>query len=127
MKKSVNTDRQCVIRIHNYISELGQIINSYNIQSFQDLRRSLAAKYAVTQLITNIYELSKMLQEDTLKSLTVFDQIKIRTVRQLASHEYTKIDFKPVFEICRQLTSKSVLDELTKFYEEDTDDVSKQD
>ena len=115
MEKSSSTDKQCLIRIRRYINDLGQIIDAYNIQSYQDLRKSLAAKYAVTQLITNIYELSKALHEDTLKSLIEFNQIKIRTVRQLASHEYTKIDFKPVFEVCKQLSSTAVSNELAKF------------
>ena len=119
MKKSAGTDRQCIVRIFNYIRELEQIIATYNIQSFQDLRISLAAKYAVTQLITNIYELTKALQELTLQSLTEFNKIKLRTARQIASHHYDAIEFRTVYNICLKLASEIVYNELNNWFGDD--------
>lgn len=118
MGKRSDIEIRCVKGIQAYIGDLQQIITDSNIQSFQDLKKSLAPKYAVTQLITNIYELSKELHSDTLQSLVEFSKINIRVVRQLASHKYKLIDFKPVFATCLQLTSESVSNELTKFQKE---------
>ena len=123
MKKSDQTDMRCVVRIRRYIRDLEQILEADNIKSFQDLKKSLAAKYAITQLITNIYELSDRMQDNALKNLEEFSKLRVnlKTTRQIASHDYVSIDFKPVYEVCRQLTSESVKHELSNYIEGDTD------
>jgi uncharacterized protein with HEPN domain len=115
MKKTAETDRHTAAKIQKYIADIKQILSNDNIGCFQELRRSLSAKYAITQLITNIYETARRFREEALKtSLPTFSNINLKRTRQLASHDYMSIDFKPVFEICQQLMSKKVREELER-------------
>ena len=67
------------------------------------------------------------MQDETLSSLKEFSKIRLRTTRQIASHDYASIDFKLVFNICNRITKDSVNDELSEFIEEDEDGNDKQD
>ena len=115
IKNSFNVNKQCVIKILKYTDENKQVLQQGNIETAQDLERSLSPKYAVTQLITNIYEVSKKLQPDILQSLTEFNRIKTRTARQIASHDYVKVDFNIILNICKNLTKDNVIAELNNF------------
>ena len=66
-------------------------------------------------MITNIHELKKKVQAQSLKTLHSFNKIDLKTARQIASHDYIKIDFKPIFEICMNLISDSAINELKGF------------
>ena len=127
MKKSLDTDKQCVGKILRYIGNIRQSLDHESVKSYEALEDTVSTKFAVTQLITNIYELSKHIQPTTLDSLKEFGKIRLRTTRQIASHDYAAIDFKLVFNICTRLTAKSVQDELSKFIKEDEDGNDKQD
>ena len=121
MKKSLATDKQCVGKILSYIENIRQSLDHENVKSYEDLEDTVSTKFAVTQLITNIYELSRHIQATTLDSLKEFGKIKLRTTRQIESHDYAAIDFKLVFAICVRLTKESVQDELSEFVKEDED------
>jgi uncharacterized protein with HEPN domain len=127
VKKSLNTDKQCVEKILKYIQNIRQALDHESVKSYESLEDTISAKFAVTQLITNIYELSKHMQETSLSSLKEFGKIRLRTTRQIASHDYASIDFKLVYTICLKLIAKSVSDELSEFTKEDEDGDSKQD
>jgi len=122
MKKSNSTDRQCLKRILRYIGDIQQIFEDADIKEFQDLKKSLMAKYATTQVLTNIYELSRKLQDTTLGGLTKFNSPILRTARQIASHNYEAIDFKSIYSLCMTLTGDTVRNELEAFLEVLKDD-----
>jgi len=82
------------------------------VNSFRDLQQSVSAKYAITQLITNVYELSRKLQEETLLKLTNFNSPTLRKARQIASHDYEATDFRSIYNLCSKLTSPVVKSEL---------------
>ena len=126
MKKSLNTDKQCVGKILRYIGNIRQSLDHENVKSYEALENTISTKFAVTQLITNIYELSRHVQKETLDSLNEFSRIRLRTTRQIASHDYASIDFKLVFTICTMLARDSVQEELSKFIEEDENGNDKQ-
>ena len=122
MRKSLVTDKHCVAKLLRYINDIQTIILEEEISSYQDLANSLSAKYAVTQLITNIYELSRKLQDETLRSSSSFSKIKTRTARQVASHDYSSVNFQAIFSICTQLSEAAVLNELQSFLNVEDDD-----
>ena len=122
MKKSISVDKQCVTKILSYIKNIKQVLEMENVKSSESLEDSIAAKYAVTQLVTNIYELSKNIQASTLSTLQDFSKIRLRTTRQIASHDYASIDFKLVYAICVRLMAQPVYNELSKFIKEDVND-----
>ena len=118
MKKTNETDKQCVVKILRYIKDMAIIFNEQQITSHRALEQSTAAKYAATQLITNIYELTKHMQESTLKSLATFAGINLKTSRQIASHNYAAIEFRAVYDRCVKLIADPVRDELCAFLED---------
>ena len=122
MKKSINTDKQCVAKILRYIQNIRSSLEYENIKSYKELEDSVSAKFAVTQLITNIYELSKHIQISSLNILIEFNKIRIRTTRQIASHDYAAVDFRLVYAICLKLIAQAVSNELSKFVEEACDE-----
>ena len=122
MKKSMNIDKQCVEKILRYIQNIRQSLDHEKVKSYESLEDTVSTKFAVTQLITNIYEISKHMQATTLDSLKEFGKIRLRTTRQIASHDYGSIDFRLVFNICTKLTAQPVSDELSEFIKEDADE-----
>ena len=121
MKKSLETDKQCVGKILGYIQNIRQSLDHESVKSYESLENTVSTKFAVTQLITNIYELSKHIQTSTLDSLKEFGKIRLRTTRQIASHDYAAIDFKLVYIVCSRLIAQPVCDELAEFIKEDVD------
>jgi len=117
MKKSFNTDTQCIVKILRYIDDIQAILDNDNVKSFQDLSNSLSAKYAVTQLLTNVYELSRKLQDSTLQSLKGFNSPVLKKARQIASHDYDAIDFRSIYNLCLNLTGEAVRKELQECLE----------
>jgi len=127
VKKSLDVDKQCAAKILKYIANIRNCLDHEKVISYESLEDSISTRFAVTQLITNIYELTKHMQIETLDSLTDFNKIRLRTTRQIASHDYGSIDFKLVFAICTRLTSEAVKEELSDFVKEDDDGNDKQD
>lgn len=117
MKKSTAIDRQCIAKILKYIGEIKEILERDGIASFQDLQDSLSTKYAITQIITNVYELSRKLQESALEKLKNFNTPTLRKARQIASHEYDAVDFMVIYNLCINLTDSAVVCELTSLME----------
>ena len=122
MKKSIQTDMQCVAKILKYIGDIKQILINESIKSYQNLENSLAAKYAVTQLITNVYELSTNLQPATLQLFTAFNSIEVSLARHISSHVYDKVNFRIIYRICTQLTDDNIFDELNKWRAENANE-----
>jgi len=122
MKKSIQTDTQCVAKILKYIGDIKQILINESIKSYQNLENSLAAKYAVTQLITNVYELSTNLQPATLQLFTAFNSIEVSLARHISSHVYDKVNFRIIYRICTQLTDDNIFDELNKWRAENANE-----
>ena len=81
MKKSSQVDAKCVSKMIKYVEDIREILTNEGVNSHVDLKQSLAAKYAVTQLITNIYELTKHMQTETMQSLPELNGIRLRTAR----------------------------------------------
>ena len=112
MKASREIDRQTAERILKYIDDLARIFRSENIETYQCLKDSLSAKYASTQLLTNIYELTKLMRGETLSNMKNFYTPELRRTRNVASHDYSAVDFRSVHFLCVTLMGKKVREEL---------------
>ena len=118
MNKDTANDRRHAAKILAHIADIGRVLELEKIDSSSDLAGSIAAKFAVTQLITNIYELTRGMQPATLQALNEFGKIRLRTTRQIASHDYGAMDFRLVYVIAAKLTSQQVRNELSNFIKE---------
>jgi uncharacterized protein with HEPN domain len=77
------------------------------------LKSERLSQFAVTQIITNIYELKKKLTPEVLIDMPNFDKIKLAGARNIASHDYEQVNFRMIYDICDMLTSEAVESELS--------------
>ena len=78
MKKDTANDKQYAAKILAHILDMAQVLEYEKIKSDADLENSVAAKFAITQLITNIYELTRRIQPTALKDLREFANMHIK-------------------------------------------------
>lgn len=97
--------------------EISDCFIDYDINSHHDLKLSQYAKYDITQMITNIHELSLKLQSSTYKQLHLFHQIELRLARNIASHDYEKVNFKIIYTVCLKIIDNDVSSELKDYME----------
>ena len=112
MKPGIKTDSICAGKILKYVNDIKDCFEHFNIISHNDFKAARLSQFAITQIITNIYEIKKMVTPETLTSLPEFNKIKIAGARNIASHDYEQINFRMIYDICDMLMNKKVLDEL---------------
>jgi len=112
MKPSPELDMYCVEKILKYIKNIRQAYATYNIFRAHELATNELCHFAITQIITNIYETKIKLTDDALAQIPKFAKIRLRTARNIASHDYDSVDFDIVYRITLQLTSNEVVKEL---------------
>lgn len=112
MKQSPKTDEICLIKILRHIGDLRECLTHFEIKTFKDFEEKRLAQFASTQIITIIYGLKKSIKNETLEKVPEFNKIRIAGARNVASHEYEKVNFRMIFDICTMLTSKKVSNEL---------------
>ena len=89
--------------IKMYINDIRK--NMAKIRSWRHLEKTYDTKYALTQLLTNIYESS-------LETDIEFPR-KLAITRRLASHVYQKVDFYIVYNLCKELMEMKFDDQNT--------------
>jgi uncharacterized protein with HEPN domain len=114
MRQSEKTDIICVGKILKYIGEISDCFEHFNISSCSGFKESRLSQLAITQLITNIYSLKQKIKPDTLPNLPEFDRLRLVTARNIASHDYERVNFEIIYDICKRLTSKNIVNELTE-------------
>ena len=120
MKKNKKTDKICVKKILHYIEDIRDCFEQYNIESYEDLNNKRLAQYALTQIITNIYELKKKMTDDFLLNLPEFNKIRLANARNIASHDYDRLDFEIIYNICKkQILSDALAKELDEVFKYD--------
>ena len=113
MKKNIETDKICAEKILCYIGDIRECFEHYDIKGYSDLADKRLAQYALTQILTNIHEARKRLTDETLLKMPEFNKIRLATSRNIASHDYDRLDFETVYIICqRRLLSEIVSNEL---------------
>jgi uncharacterized protein with HEPN domain len=112
MKQSRKTDRLCAEKILRHIGDLKNCLTHFEIKSHRDFENKRLSQFAATQIITIIHELKIKITAETLCKLPEFNKIKIAGARNIASHDYEKINFRMIFDICKMLTSEDIENEL---------------
>jgi len=112
VKPSAKTDIICVEKILKYIDDIKDCLEHFNIKSHNDLKSTRLSQLAITQVITNICEVKKKITPETLQNLQKFDRIKVVGARNIASHDYERINFKIIYDICNMLSCDKVIAEL---------------
>ena len=125
MKKNNKTDKIYIEKILRYIGDVKECFEFYDIKGHSDLENKRLARYAITQIITNIHEIKKKLTDEVLLRLPGFDKIRLTDARNIASHDYDSLDFKIIYALCkRDILDGDVKNELEgvlKSYENNDD------
>ena len=114
MKQSGRVDIVCIDKILKYIWIIRNAYETFNIGNAKDLEEHDLCQLAVTQAVTNIYELYKKMREDTLSKAPSFSKIRLglKAARNIASHEYGSLDFGIIYRLTNQLLNQTIIDEL---------------
>jgi len=112
MKQSDRLDIVCISKLLKYIQTLRDAYGMFNITSAEDLAANDICQLAVTQIITNIYELKLKMRSKTLDRTPVFNKIGLKASRNIASHDYDSLDFEIIYKRTCQLLKQEVSDEL---------------
>ena len=122
MKKSDKTDKICIEKIQSYIGDIGNCFERYEIKSYNDLRGERLAQYAITQILTNIHEVKKKLTDEIVLKLPEFNKIKLAGARNIASHDYERLDFEIIYRRANQLLRENIISEMEGMIDELEDD-----
>jgi len=114
MKPSHNLNLICLNKILKYINVIEEIYDFHNIKSVSDLQSNFMCQLAVTQAITNIFELQKKMQAEILSKTPLFSKLfpTMSAARNIASHDYESVDFEIIYRVTKQLTDKLMIQEL---------------
>ncbi|MCL1862473.1 MAG: hypothetical protein FWF78_02775 [Defluviitaleaceae bacterium] len=112
MKQGSKTDEICLVKVLRHIGDLRDCLAHFEINTHKDFESRRLAQFATTQIITIIHGLKKSIKPETLEKTPEFNKIKIAGARNVASHEYDKVNFRMIFDICTMLTSKKVSAEI---------------
>ncbi|MCL2079967.1 MAG: hypothetical protein FWH17_09035 [Oscillospiraceae bacterium] len=112
MKRSARLDLICIDKILKYIQTMLNAYFTYQINSADDLANNDLCQLAITQIITNIYELKLKIREETLAQTPLFAKIGLKAARNIASHDYDGLDFDIIYRRTIQLTRQEISDEL---------------
>jgi len=114
MKKSNDLDVVCLEKILKHIQTISDAYATFKINNATDLADNHICQLAITQAITNVYELRKRIQDSTLVNVPKFSRLKLglKVARNIASHDYDSLDFGIVFKITNRLIDSQLVIEL---------------
>jgi len=112
MKPTDKTDIVCINKVLKYIALIRKAYSNFNIKTLDDLEANDICQLAITQAITNIYEVKKKIRADALSRVPSFDKILLKAARNIASHDYDSLDFEIIYKRTLQLLKPEVSEEL---------------
>ena len=118
MKADARTDIQCISRLVKHINSISEAFAVLNISNINDYLANNICQLATAQAITNIHELKKKLREETLDKLPTLCKVRTKFVRNIASHDYDKLDFQIIFDRLKQLLNPAIIKELERVQNE---------
>ena len=116
MDTNHKTDKACIEKILKYMNDIRTCISHFNIDSFEVLQDKRLAQLAITQSITNIHEVKRLIDEDVLDKMPTFAGIKLSAARNIASHDYENVNFRIIYDVCKKLTASDITEELENEY-----------
>ena len=112
MKQSKKLDVICISKILKYIRTINDSYTMFNIRNANDLDGNDICQLAITQAITNIYQLRQKIREESLTQMPLFNKIGLKAARNIASHDYDSLDFNIIYKRTLQLLRQEISDEL---------------
>jgi len=114
MVQSNKLDLICIEKILRHIQTIKDACILFNIYDPNDLALNEICQLAVTQAITNIYELKQKIQNETINKMILFSNLKfgLKAARNIASHDYDSLDFGIIYGLIEKLMRDDLIDEL---------------
>jgi uncharacterized protein with HEPN domain len=114
VKQTTKTDIICIEKVLRYISLINETYKKFDINNLENLEDDVICQLAITQLMTNIYEVQKMIQPETMDKLTLFSSLRFRlkAARNIASHDYESVNFEIIYNTIKSLNNEKVIKEL---------------
>jgi len=109
-----NKNIQCIGRILKWINKMRNLLNEFSILDFDDFENNETCQLAISQLITNVYELVRKIDENFYIHIPKFIKLRnrIKLSRNIASHEYEFLDLDIVYRLVLNLTDEKIINEL---------------
>ena len=111
---------QCLERIMKHIGSVEKAYEVFGVETLEDFLGSDVCQLAVAQAISNIHELRKKLREDTLNKLALFSRMGgvLKTARNIASHDYERLDLGIIYDAANRLQREQLLGEMGALLDE---------
>ena len=109
-----NKNLQCIEKILKWTMKISEVLDRFDIQKYEDFEQNEICQLAITQLITNIYELTKKVEKDVLDAMPILTKSRsgLKSARNISSHDYESIDFRIMYRLVCDLTSDNFQNEL---------------
>ena len=112
MTKSYEQDIQKLNSIVKSITNIKVAFEKFSINDVSNFQNNELVQLCCTQILTNIYQDKKALDENIYNKLTELNKIELGKPRNIASHDYNSLDFSIIYGICKRLVKSIVLSEI---------------
>jgi len=112
MKQSDKLDIICATKILRHIQSITDAYKVFNIVKAEDFKVNHICQLAVAQAMTNIYELWKKLQAETIEKMPNLSTVRLKATRNIASHDYDSLDFDILYNQTQKLMKPEIRKEL---------------
>lgn len=90
------------------------VFHEFDINSLHDFQQNETCQLAISQLVTNVHELTKKIDielYDHIPHLVMLKR-KLKYSRNIADHDYESLGLDMVYKLVKTLTHADVFDEL---------------
>ena len=113
----VSKDEQILVKIAKYISMLKDAYSQIKNLPDDEINDSLNG-LALTQCITNLYELTIRIEDENVSDKLFFlSSGRVARLRNISAHDYDSVNWNIVKEVCRKIISQISQDLLNECLE----------
>ena len=109
-----NKNLQRIEKILKWIFKIQDVLSEFSVQNLSDFEDNETCQLAISQLITNIHELVKKVDDDFYTCVPKFIKLRrrIKLSRNIASHDYESLDIDIIYKLLQSLTHIEIIEEL---------------
>jgi len=109
-----NKNLQCIEKILKWIKTMRRLFSEFSIETVEDYENCETCQLAISQLVTNVYELVKKIDENFYEYIPKLMNLKrrIKLSRNIASHDYENLDLDIVYKLVLSITRTEITEEL---------------
>lgn len=114
------TNLQYTEKILKWTGKMQGVFHEFNIKSLHDFQQNETCQLAINQLVTNVHELTKKIDEELYDHIPhlVMLKRKLKYTRNIADHDYESLGLDMVYKLVTSLTHADVFDELHRAAED---------